>query len=77
VDARFASAFLTIGGLFDAIATIGGLFDAIADALERPPASFSATYDPARGYPVCVDIDPIRNAVDEEVGYRVRDWRPL
>ena len=67
VDPRFASAY----------PTIDGLFDAIAEALARPPASFSATYDPARGYPVRVDIDPIRDAVDEEVGYRVRDWRQL
>ena len=67
VDPRFASAFPTIDGLFDAIEA----------ALARPPASFRATYDPARGYPVEVDVDPIRDAVDDEVGYRVRDWRAL
>jgi hypothetical protein len=67
VDGRYASLF----------PTIDGLFDAIDQALERPPASFDATYDADRGYPVRVDIDPIRDAVDEEVGYRVRDWRTL
>lgn len=67
VDPRFAGQFPTIDGLFDALEAL----------LARDPAVFEARYDAGRGFPVRVDVDPIRDAVDDEVGYRVRDWRAL
>lgn len=54
--------------------TIESLFDVIDDAIDRKAAELSTQYDPARGYPLTVNIDYVANAIDEELGLRVSEF---
>jgi hypothetical protein len=57
--------------------TIDGLFDVIDDAYQRNAAQVDVTYDPNDGHPVSANIDYDKNAVDEELGFRVLDLQRL
>ncbi len=66
VDARWIAEFPAIDGVF-----------AIVDAaIARRAEMIDAVYDPMRGFPTRVDIDYIKNAIDDELGVRVRDFKP-
>lgn len=54
---------------FSRFRTIDQLFAEIRDALAVKGRLRQAAYDPAQGYPVSVSLDPIQNAVDDEVQY--------
>jgi hypothetical protein len=49
--------------------TIPGLFDKIQDYIERPGSVVKVDYDSATGIPTSASIDPIPNAVDDEIGF--------
>ena len=56
--------------------TVEELFGVIEQALERK-GRVSAAYDPSLGYPVSADVDPHRNAIDDEFGFRVLGFEVL
>jgi hypothetical protein len=49
------------------------LFDIVHDAIDRPAFSILAEYDQTFGFPSNVFIDYMKNAADEEYGFRIRD----
>ena len=53
-----------------------GVFDLIEDALDRDAGRIEVTYDSRYGYPFDATIDYIRNAVDDELSFRVRAFTP-
>ncbi|MEZ4588211.1 MAG: DUF6174 domain-containing protein [Gemmatimonadales bacterium] len=55
---------------------VPGLFAIIERELDRPAASLEVEYDPVRGYPTRIVVDPIRNAVDDEYSYLVTELEP-
>ena len=66
VDARWTAEFPAIDGVF-----------AIVDAaIARRADKIDAVYDPTRGFPTRIDIDYISSAADDELGVRVRDFKP-
>jgi hypothetical protein len=58
----------------DEYPTIDDLFDEIQDAIDADAHQLLATYDEEWGYPVDVSIDFILEAIDEEMGFQVRDF---
>ncbi len=50
--------------------TVDELFDFIIDALDRDAHEVKVTYHAQLGYPTSIDIDYIRNAIDEEMAFR-------
>lgn len=65
LDAEQLSSFLSVSGLFERIR------DAVTSG-----AVVEADFDPARGYPREVFIDPVADAVDDEVVYRLEVLDP-
>jgi hypothetical protein len=49
--------------------TINGLFDVVAEAIEKADR-LDVEYDPTRGYPTRIDIDYLKNAIDDEIVYQ-------
>lgn len=47
--------------------TVEDLFDVIEWAIEREADRFQATYHPTLGYPTVIDLDPRREAIDDEL----------
>ena len=58
----------------DEYPTIDELFEEIQDAIDADAHQLLATYDEERGYPVDVSIDFILEAIDEEMGFQVREF---
>ena len=59
-----------------AFPTVLGLFQVIAEQIDLPAASLTVSYDPTYGYPLSIVADPIGNAVDDEFGYTISEFRP-
>lgn len=55
---------------------IPGLFAIVQREIEAPAAALSVTYDPARGFPTLISVDPIKGAIDDEYGYTITGFRP-
>jgi hypothetical protein len=51
--------------------TIDKIFILLDRHVAQKPAKFKGTYDDALGYPIRVEIDPVLNAVDEELTINV------
>lgn len=56
---------------------IAGLFDLIREAIELNAHKLDADYDSSYGFPTSIDIDYIRNAVDDELLVKVSEFQPL
>jgi hypothetical protein len=59
------------------VETIEDLFAIIQDAIDERAFRYAVEFDAELGYPTVVDLDPIRNVVDEEVRYEASDLVPL
>lgn len=57
--------------------TIEYLFDRTQQAIDNRAYRFQAEYHPDLGYPTLLDLDPDRNAIDEEIRYEVGDLARL
>ena len=55
---------------------IDDLFDIVQDAIDERAFRYDVEYDDELGYPTVVDLDPIRNAIDEEVRYEASEVTP-
>lgn len=55
--------------------TVAAVFDAIGAA--QAEGDVDVAYDPDLGYPVQADLDPVLNAVDDEVSYRILELTPI
>jgi Family of unknown function (DUF6174) len=51
---------------------VDGLFEIVRRAIEGDRATI--TYDPATGVPTAMDSDPIVNAMDDELAFKVTGW---
>lgn len=56
--------------------TIDQLFDLLERASTTATGTWSATFDPARGYPTSISVDWIKQAVDDEEGYTAKLLAP-
>jgi hypothetical protein len=56
--------------------TVDALFAVVDDALDTAD-KVEVRYDPALGYPAQIDIDRIRQAVDDEVSYTASELAPI
>lgn len=61
----------------DVVETVDDLFDVIQRAIDERAFSYRVEYDPELGYPTLVDLDPIREAIDEEVRYEAGGLEPI
>ena len=57
--------------------TIDDLFDEIRAAIDGGADSVSAMYDATAGHPTRVDIDYIREAIDDEMTFTVSELTPV
>ena len=55
--------------------TIDELFEIIKDARARDAYKLYVEYDESKGFPISIDIDYIKNAVDDEVFYSVSEYQ--
>jgi hypothetical protein len=63
---------------FTGVGTIPEMFAAIRHVLLDPQAgAVSVRYDAHRGFPRTVSLDPIKHAVDDEIGWTVDRFQPL
>jgi hypothetical protein len=61
----------------DYFKTISELFDVIRDARSQKANKIVADYDSELGYPKSIDIDYVKDAVDDEVAYLVSNYKEL
>jgi hypothetical protein len=59
------------------IPTAEDLFVTLFDAIDSGADELRAEYDPHFGYPTLLDIDYLRNAIDDELVIRARGLVPL
>ncbi|HJU73402.1 MAG TPA: DUF6174 domain-containing protein [Gemmatimonadaceae bacterium] len=59
------------------IADVAGLFQLIRDAIDDDAHILEASYDGNFGYPKFVNIDYVKNAVDDELQIRTSEFQPL
>ncbi len=52
--------------------TVDQLFDEIRAALRKSGTLVALAFDPALGFPITVSLDPVKNAIDDEVSYQTR-----
>jgi hypothetical protein len=57
---------------FSQFNTIDKLFGIIAESVDQGADDISVMYHPTLGYPIGINIDEIKRAVDDEVSYTVR-----
>jgi hypothetical protein len=62
--------------LFDKYATIDRIFTALETDL-KDADEVVVTYDPTYGFPTKVNIDYIKDAIDDELGLTVSNFEPL
>lgn len=65
------------GGFVARFDTVEEMFAALAEALEGRQGRVSAAYDGPLGYPVSAEVDPVRNAIDDEYRFRVSGFEAL
>ena len=52
--------------------TVDQLFELIRGALQKSGTLVALAFDPALGFPITVSLDPVKNAIDDEVSYQTR-----
>lgn len=57
--------------------TVDELFDVIEDAIESEVDGFRVEYHPEYGFPTLIDLDPYRNAIDDELRIEAGGLVPL
>ncbi|WP_337171810.1 DUF6174 domain-containing protein [Gemmatimonas aurantiaca] len=57
--------------------TIDQLFAEVHGALKKPGTLKEVTYDPVAGYPNRLSLDPVLDAIDDEVAYVTRGVGPV
>jgi hypothetical protein len=57
--------------------TVEKLFDIIQNAIDDKVDEVTVEYDTAYGYPKGIRIDPLKTAIDEEIGYTVSEFQVL
>lgn len=60
---------------FSRFRTVDQLFAEVRSALQLPGTLRNVQYDAQRGYPTTVSLDPVKNAVDDEVAYITEGFR--
>lgn len=53
-------------------AGVPGVFDLVRRAIDGD--SVTVRYDPRTGVPIAMDSDPVANAIDDELTFKVTDW---
>jgi hypothetical protein len=61
---------------YSQVATIDDLFDTLAKALDEAD-EVKVAYDPTYGFPQTIDIDNIKEAIDDEISYEVTNFEVL
>lgn len=70
VNVSYVETNLTIpASEYAAYPTVDGLFDMIEKALADKVDSIEVEYDQTHDYPVHIALDPIYNAIDDEISY--------
>lgn len=61
--------------LFKNIDTVEKLFGTIENAINEKVDEIAVTYDLVYGYPVSIRIDYLKGAVDDEIAYKMSDFK--
>ena len=61
---------------FGLFRTVAQLFGDLRAAIKSPGVLQAAEYDTTIGYPTVVSLDPIKNAIDDEISYRSSHFVP-
>jgi hypothetical protein len=56
---------------------IARLFDLVREAIDQDADRIEVSYDATYGFPTRIDIDYIRNAVDDELQVRASEFQPM
>lgn len=59
------------------VTTIEGLFAQVESSSSGESGEVLVTYDTLYGYPVTISIDPIKEAIDDEISYQVENFEAL
>lgn len=57
--------------------SVEAMFTAVEGALKQSGVSVNATYDPIRGFPQSVAVDPYAQMADDEWGYQITEFALL
>lgn len=57
--------------------TIDSLFVILENAEKKFPNRLTVRFDPTYHYPTMISIDPIKNAVDDEIAYTIKSFTPV
>lgn len=57
--------------------TIDSLFVILESAQKNTPNGVTVRFDPTYHYPTSISIDPIKNAVDDEITYTIKSFTPV
>ena len=57
--------------------TIDSLFMILEAAQKRTPSGVTVEFDRTYHYPTKIAIDPIKNAIDDEIAYTIRSFTPV
>jgi len=57
--------------------TIDSLFVILENAQKNTPSGVTVEFDPTYHFPTRIFIDPIKNAVDDEVTYTIKSFSPV
>ena len=57
--------------------TIDSVFAILERAQKNSPGGVTVEFDPTYHYPTRIAVDPIKNAVDDEVTYTVGSFKPV
>ena len=57
--------------------TIDSLFVILENAQKNTPNGVTVQFDPTYHYPIRISIDPIKNAVDDEITYTIKSFTPV
>ena len=72
----YSSGTLVSDSLPDLAKTIDNLFDVVENA-RKSASELNVSFDEDNGFPTEIDIDQIRNAVDDETYYQVTNFEQL
>jgi hypothetical protein len=64
-----------IGRIYQSFDTVEELFQRIREVIKRGEHKVAIAYDPDLGYPQTADLDPLERAVDDELYFKVVDFK--
>jgi len=77
VQPEDGTVFLGTIPLASSYPTIDSLFVILENAQKNTPNGVTVQFDPTYHYPTKISIDPIKNAIDDEIAYTIKSFTPV